>query len=1190
MRLLRLEMQGFKSFAEKTIIEFGPGVTGIVGPNGCGKSNVSDAIRWVLGEQSIKSLRGSKSEDVIFAGSSGRRALNLAEVSLVFDNADRFFDIDYEEVIVGRRIYRSGEGEYFLNKKSCRLKDIVELFRDTGLGRDALAVVGQNKIDELLSCTAEERRGAFEELAGIARFKNRKKDALRRMEQTEQNLLRIQDLMIAMADELPELEEAKKKTEAYQKIKIELKAGELRWMASEWEKLVVQEQKLKEEEKEFSNVDKQTELAKQKRIADLAALVEKLAESEISLTVWREEQEKLRNRLQEIHTEIAVQKERIEQNESLENLLNTDEIKQKDLLNDLENQLAGFDSKVKQAEKIFSEKKIEFAQIQSKQAEIQTHWNQLQSQMERSRDEGFSSLQEIVSLRNRKQTLQDEGNRFTRQEEKVKQEQELLNKQVAEVLEQKDSLRKERHQSDERFGGINQDVGSMRQRIAESQKRKIECRQGLEGLRREESSVKSRVQWLSDMLENRDGFSQGVRSLLQAKTPWREGILGTVAELFEVGSKYRTALEVTLGGSMQNIICRNEKDAQAAIQYLKDRKAGRVTFLPLTTLQLFGDGRREDALLTEPGCLGRASDFVTAPKEIEKAVHFLLYRTLVVENMEVALKIGRKSNFSVRIVTLQGEILRPGGSMTGGTAGKERESFWGRREEAEKLAEALKGCQLRIQAKEKELIEVERLQAGQENQLQELEKELQEIQMRLRVIAEQMTHLEERDKRIRYDLNELDSEILEIQKQRITLQGEVHRVEQDLQKAQSQETDRKESVELMQGEFGKLEMEREQIQQELTRLQVEVYGREQDLAHLKERKQEVVNNLAGEQQNLIALAGRLGEIVGLKKGGTERLGILIQEQNEKEEKLISVQEGTTQAEEFWKKLLTEKQEKEKEDILLEREETKLREKRHDWDMRKQRLTFEQEKWQSHLLEEFELDVESALKEVDFEISLKGLSDRLAVLRNQLAEIGAVNPYAVEEYDRQLERYSFFETQSADLQSARQSLQRLLNELNREMAEQFEKTFREVSVRFERIFLELFSGGRAELSLTDPTNILETGVEIFVQPPGKKLQNMTLLSGGERALTVIALLFAFMECRPSPFYLADEVDAALDEANVRRFSQFLKDYGEKSQFIVVTHRRGTMEIADTLHGITMEEAGISRLISVRFEGNQVAFEK
>jgi chromosome segregation protein SMC, common bacterial type len=1187
LRLLRLEMQGFKSFADKTVIEFGPGVTGIIGPNGCGKSNISDAIRWVLGEQSLKNLRGSKSEDVIFSGSSSRRALNLAEVSLIFDNTDHYFAIDYDEVVVGRRIYRSGEGAYLLNRKPCRLKDIVDLFRDTGLGRDALAVLGQNKIDELLSCTPEERRGAFEELAGISRFKSRKKDALRRLEQTEQNLLRIQDLMVTMAEEIPILEEAKKKTEAYQAIKQEMRAGELRWFVHEWEKLEAQEKKLREEEQGFSDADKKAEELRQRRLVLMAEVEKKLKEGESALRLWREEYEQVQGILQNIHTEIAVQSERLEQNNSLVRLLEEDEAKRLENQQIIEKQVQEIQEKLAEAKESQMSKDEAFRSVQEEQSKMQERWNKIQGRLEAGRDDGFSSLQEIVSLRNRNQTLADDQARYGRQEEKINQEKELLTRQKEEVLIEAKKLSESRRSTQKELDEKKALISGKRSDNQDLQEKKKSSVQELEKLRSEEQDMRLRFRWLNDMLANHEGFSHGVKSLLQAKASWREGILGTVAELFVVQPEYRTALEVALGNNMQNVICRNDTNAREGIAFLKSKKAGRVTFLPLTTLQI-GDSKREESLLNHKGCLGRASDFVSSPKEVEKVVRFLLYRTLVVENMEIALEIGRASGFSTRIVTLQGEILRPGGSLTGGGSGKERESFWGRREEAERLAGVLTEKQKEVTATEKRWKDLLAEETKQIKELENLEAEVQELYTKEKVYQEQFGHIDHRQQRLADDISELNEELKEIKAQKYQAQEIVHQIEVELQKAQYKEDERKSQIESLQGESNQLETEREQIQQKLTRLQVEVFGNEQECQHLMERKISLDNSLSIEKASLVDIQKRQSEIDNVLKNGAIRLESLTKDKGESEEKLVSLQEGVKKTEAQWQSLLNEKQEKEKEFILQEREEGKLRERRHDWEMRFQRLTFEQEKWISYLTEEFQMTVEAALEEVDAEMPTKGLSERLAVLRGRISEIGEINPYAVEEYQRHQEKYGFYEAQSTDLQSARQSLQRLLNELNREMADQFSQTFEEVRVKFQRIFLELFGGGKAELSLTDPGQILETGVEIFVQPPGKKLQNMTLLSGGERALTVIALLFAFMECRPSPFYLADEVDAALDEANVRRFSQFLKEYSEKSQFIVVTHRRGTMEISDTLHGITMEDAGISKLISVRFEGDQATF--
>ncbi len=1189
MRLLRLEMQGFKSFADKTVIQFGSGVTGVVGPNGCGKSNISDAIRWVLGEQSLKNLRGTKSEDVIFSGSTERRALNLAEVSLVFDNQDRFFDLDFNEISVGRRIYRSGEGEYLINKKTCRLKDVVELFRGTGLGRDALAVLGQNKIDELLSNTPEERRAAFEELAGISRYKSRKKEALKRLDQTEQNLNRVQDLTTTMGEELPALEEAKKRTEAHNQVRQEMRSGELRWIASEWANLNEQEVKLTEEQQSFANAESQAEEIRRQREEAELSFQKQFAESEKTLASWQEETERQKERLQEIQTEIAVQEERLQQNESLTALLSGDEAKQRTEQEELENLLSELNIRTGAAKRDLQKKEEELETLQKAHLELQTSWNKVQQVLESSRDEGFSSMQEIVSLRNRNQTLGDDQERLKRQESKFTKEREELADQVGDSSQKITQLQKERTSWEAQLKHVESQLETQRLELSRLTEERSSLVQTLEKYRQESRDYTSRLNWLGDILKNREGFSQGVRTLFSSNASWSSGLLGTVAELFIVSPEHRVALEVALGGAMQNVVCRTDEVAREAITYLKTKKAGRVTFLPLTTLQVSEIRKQDEELLKHPGCLGRASEFVTAKPELDLVVRFLLQRTLVVEDMETALEIGRKCRFSIRIVTLQGEILQPGGSLSGGSQGKERESFWNRREEAEELQKRISKLTDKIELEMTQVASLYEKIGKKEEQISLGEAQVQEGKVGQRVREEQEESLSRRLDILQRDLNELDEELSECREYQLKNLEQADEVRKNLAKAQEQEELRQKNLEQLQGQSGELVSQRENLQQKLTQMQMEVYGSQREITHLEERSQEIRQNLSTQRLQLQDMRKRLAETASAQEAGVTQLLTIQEEQDIRLKSLKEATEGTEKAELAWKNVQIQRQEREKAALLFEREEGKLREKRHEWEMRKQRLTFEQEKWQNYLQDEFELDIERALQEVDLEMSTEGLEARLAVLKNKLTEIGEVNPYAVDEYQRHLERYEFYQEQLEDLSKARQSLQRLINELNREMAEQFGLTFEAVNKKFQRVFVDLFGGGQARLNLTDPNNLLEAGVEIFVQPPGKKLQNLTLLSGGERALTVIALLFAFMEYRPSPFYLADEVDAALDEANVRRFSQFLKEYSKDTQFIVVTHRRGTMEIADTLHGVTMESAGVSSLISVRFEGDQFALE-
>lgn len=1187
MYLKRLELIGFKSFADRTELEFVPGVTAVVGPNGSGKSNISDAIRWVLGEQSAKSLRGAKMEDVIFAGSETRKPVNFAEVSLTLDNADQSLGIEYSEVTVTRRVYRSGESEYAINNRACRLKDIMELFMDTGVGKEAYSIIGQGRIEEILSTKPEDRRGIFEEAAGIVKYKTRKREAEKKLEETEQNLVRIRDIITELADQEGPLREQAERAKTYQSLKqqvtqheVGLYVQQIEAVHTRWQEAKERVDELKEKLAALSAEASAQEAKLEQARFHVAQLDQSIEELQQTLLAVSEEVEKAEGQgevLKERQRNLATNRQHtLEQMHRLtekQRLLEAQIAEEQQRLVEAETRLAEATRSLKEAE-------VSYAQM----------GQALQDDVEALKSDYFETLNEQASLRNNirhaEQLIQTQQARVERllqdQARLEREEQERLKKQETQ---ERDLAALEREMADT--------LAQYRQLMETIRERQLAAKTGigeLHQLEQRKEAAQSRLDLIKEMQSEFAGFQQGVKEILKAREKGFPGIHGAVAELLSVPEKVETAVEVALGGALQNVVVDDEATGRKAIAYLKQHNLGRATFLPLDVIRPRSIPESDRRIIhQQAGVVGIASQLVQSEERYRTIVESLLGNVIVTETLEQANRVARSCGYRYRVVTLDGDLVNAGGSMTGGALKKNTANLLGRGRQAEELEALLRKLNQTIHAKrtavETLTAEIRRMEQAQEQlrshaetlrvKEQELKGLVQQCEAEGRTIAERLFVLKQDLHSYQQEMEEASGTLRE-QKQRLV---ELSQIEQQLsEQISAAEAKRKEHLshrEELNERITALKVAVAQAQQEHQSRSEQVTRLNQQLDGLKREWAEANSNLSQldeqEQESreaLRQLEGKIGEL----RQDKERVAALIQERRGERSALFASQE---QLEAEVKE--GQKQRKAVEDQL------------HQEEVKVNRCDVELDHLLHKLSAEYELSYELASQRYRSELDIQELQQIVAGLKQEISDLGTINLGAIEEFERLSERLAFLRTQEADLQEAKQMLYQVIAEMDEEMARRFRETFEQIREQFREVFRELFGGGRADLLLSQPDNILETGIDIVAQPPGKKLQNLALLSGGERAFTAMALLFAILKVKPVPFCVLDEVEAALDEANVSRFAEYMHRFSKQTQFICVTHRKGTMENADVLYGITMQESGVSKLVSVRLEDTKKLIE-
>ncbi|NTU29059.1 chromosome segregation protein SMC [Brevibacillus sp. HB1.1] len=1180
MYLKRLELAGFKSFADRTELEFVPGVTAVVGPNGSGKSNVSDSIRWVLGEQSAKSLRGAKMEDIIFAGSDKRKPVNFAEVTLTLDNTDRSLDVEYSEVSVTRRVYRSGDSEYYINNRSCRLKDIMELFMDTGLGKEAYSIIGQGKIEEILSTKSEDRRGIFEEAAGIVKYKTRKREAEKKLDDTEQNLVRIHDIVSEITEQIGPLQEQAEIAKTYKELHRQLVEHEVALYVQQIEAAHTKWEAATGRVEELKNllIGQTTEASKQEadleqarfHVTQIDQSIEEL--QQVLLTVSEEtekvegQREVLRERMRNLN---ANRQQTMEQMHRIT-----------EKQHGLEAELAEEQERAKEADRRMTEA---HASLQEAEGQFFSMVQSLTDDVERLKSDYFEKLNEMANLRNenrhQEQLLKTSEARVERQLSGKKQLDEEEEQRLAQLSQLQDQLEKIVSTIQETGVRYKELVEGMR----EGQARLETARRELRHWEQKREAAKSRFDLLKEMQSEFAGFQQGVKEILKARERGFKGIHGAVAELVVVPQQYETAMEVALGGALQNVVVDDEASGRAAIAHLKQHNAGRATFLPLDVIRprtLQASDKRQ--LEAESGVVGIASELVTFEESYRPILESLLGNVIITEKLEQANRVARTLGYRYRVVTLEGDIVNAGGSMTGGALKKNSTNLLGRNRQSEELEaqlveidQAISGHTTLMEQLTKELAQMQQEQENLRTEGESLRLKEQEVKGLLQQKESEGRSLGERAKLVEQDIEGYRREMEEAKRKQEQLQASLAAMEQEekelgaqIAEAEAKRQEQLESKEEMNQKITSLKVLNAQVKQEYQ-------SRLEQTERLLEQKSQLQREWEEQNANLASLdeLERTNESSGLEldqriselRQDKDRVAGLIQERRSERATL------------FYKQEQVEQQVKE-----IRREVKSLEEKLHQEEVKVNRNEVELDHLLNKLSEEYEMSYDLAKQKYPARGEIQEETQVVNRLKKQIGALGTVNLGAIEEYERLSERQQFLSSQEADLNEAKDMLYQVIQEMNAEMSRRFKETFDAISEQFRDVFVQLFGGGRADLVLSNPDNLLETGIDIVAQPPGKKLQNLALLSGGERALTAMALLFAILRVKPVPFCVLDEVEAALDEANVNRFAEYMHHFSNQTQFICVTHRKGTMESADVLYGITMQEGGVSKLVSVKLE--------
>ena len=1181
MYLKRLEMQGFKSFADKTVLEFKKGITTVIGPNGSGKSNISDAIRWVLGEQSMKSLRGSKSLDVIFAGTQNRKSLGFAEASLVFDNTDNSLPIEYQEVTVTRRLYRSGETGYFINKVPCRLKDILELFMDTGIGRDGYSIIGQGKIDEILSNKSEDRRHIFEEAAGIVKYRIRKQESEKKLEHTKLNLLRINDILSEIEGNLEPLQIQSEKAKKFLNIREELKNIEVGLFVYNIEKYKKSlEEIIKDEEIMQSQCnDEEGKLERSKIVKEeLKTVIDELTTKieEISNLGFESQKE-----IEMLNSDINVANTRIANNNENEKRYQ-EEIEEKEARNkELEEEIKQKEEKKYNLKENKEKFEKELEQKQNELNQITNNLSKKELEIEEYKKTVEENTEKRFDLQSEKNTQKVNYENDEKRENQVKQE---ISVQISEL----DRARMKKEDIDKEFYKIEDQRNKIKKSLEDNQKQKLEITQKskeydtkIVQYTNEMRIKESRQKFLIETEKEKEGYIKSVKSLLKDCENIKElgkGMHGVLANIIEVPEELQTAIEMCLGASLQNIVTETEEDAKRLVEYLRKNNLGRASFLPITSVK----GKKLEKIKgNEKGIVGIASDLISYNKKYEQIILNLLGRTVIVDTMDTAIKVAKQNGYTFRIVTVDGDLINPSGAITGGSIAKKTVNILGREKEIKKLGKEIEELKDKIQKLQKEKDEYEESIESILEYISKLEEELQEIEITYATEKQKVLSIEENIEKIENRLNKLKDEqerLKEHKEESIRIQEET---DKEIEKInlETEELNKKIS------EFAENNKENQKyiddLNFDITNLKISVSSfdeSETSIEEIQERiKQEIDTNNKSIQNKK--------EQIEMIKSDNENLKESITETKNKIEQIKEDVKNSSEKIENYKKDRIEKNEK------LNNQEEQITEKmKIIEDLKAQILKLEMKKEKNQeeinniiqkMWEEYELtplQAESYKKPENIALTQRKVSD----LRNELKEIGSVNIDSIEEYKTLKERYDFMSEQRLDLENTMSKLRKIITEITQTMKEQFKEKFKKINQNFDEVFKELFGGGKAELKLENEEDILECGIEITVQPPGKKLQSMTLLSGGEKALTAIALLFAILKINPAPFCVLDEIEAALDDVNVYRYAEYLKKFAQNTQFLVITHRKGTMEVADTVYGVTMEESGISKLLSMKLK--------
>ena len=1189
MQLKRIEIQGFKSFADKTIIEFDGGITTIVGPNGSGKSNISDSVRWVLGEQSAKSLRGSKMEDVIFAGTKHRKMLGLAEVSLVLDNSDHSLNVEFDEVVVTRRVYRSGESEYLINKSQVRLKDVQEMFMDTGVGRDGYSIIGQGKIDNIISSKSEDRRSIFEEASGIVKYRTRKEEAVRKLEHTNDNLSRVTDILTEINNNLGPLEKKAETAKKYLDLKGKLKDIDVKLFLNVIDSCSKDLEDLNEKIAGIENsiVIKEGELAEAQRAGDdarvcLEELLQAIETTQETYYSSLNEVDRLQSKVEAFDDRVALNKENIAKlkeeiagSDASIAILEEEIVTRTGKKANLEKNKVRFETEL-------NEKTAELKELTSNMSERELEIEELKRKVE-SLKENVSELK--LKIATAEMRLETNSKRLDNIEKEARTDissSDGIKIRVAEVEDEFAKVEKRRNDLKEQMDILNQNKGKLESFFATFTDKENEYKQKI-------LETRSKLNYMLNLESESEGYTRSVKSIIdlsRRNAKYTEHVFGTLASLISTEEKYEKAIEIAMGGYIQNIVVDKDAVAKDLVNFLKDGMLGRATFLPIESIRLY----KEDipvGLKKEAGYIGTAMELVSFDKKFEAVARLALGRTIVVDTIENGIKLSKVSKNSAKIVTLAGEVIATTGSITGGQAASKQMTLVGRGRRINEYKERLSKLE---EDYTNHLESIKKEQGSYEQVVSELSKvtaEYTECNTNYSVIGERLSQVLKEAEKIKDLRKNKETERIELESANKDLEWDISETNKQIEALNLEITKYTQEI----TEYARFNKEKEErvnfLNEDIMNLKVSLSSFDESATAIDE----MVDKIKQDITSFLNSVDRKKELI------VEYENELATSETKNEEDKKQIDELKEKTDNL--KLEIEKLKQDKANNILKQSELekmtyeamksleKLRAEKAKLDNKKEKYDTETELLKIKMWEEYEITVsharelDKALEELK-DISKTKLEQMANKLKSEIKGLGEVTVSAIEEFKELSERGQFISKQKEDLEETKSKLENLIENTTSVMRTQFAKQFKEINENFKETFKQLFGGGRAELRLTDDKNVLESGIEIEVEPPGKKLQNMSLLSGGEKALTAIAILFAILKIKAPPFCVLDEIEAALDDINVARFASYLEKYSDETQFIVITHRKGTMEVATSVYGVTMQEYGVSKLVSMKMK--------
>lgn len=1185
MNFDKIDIYGFKSFADKVEVKFESGITAIVGPNGCGKSNVAESILFVMGEKSAKSMRGSTMVDVIFNGTEKRKPQSYCEVSLYFNNSTKIFSLDYDEVILTRKLYKNGESEYFINKKLCRRKDIVNALREIGLGKESYCIIGQGKIDSILSAKPEDRRNVFEEASGISKFKEEKNSTLNKLENVNDNLTRINDILSELERQIGPLKNQAENAKIFLELSEKLKNLEINIYVYQYDNSNTQKKKIYDV---ISAIDKELEEKRQKfeeavgeyersqsKISELDELINNLRDELMNLTVALEKQ----------NGEIKLYKEKIsilnEQNEKLtyqieqgkyaaDNNIKKSENLQKEREN-AEKTLQNDEFKQKTLESNYN---LTLEKLSIGEANAESFDSEFYSSLERSGDIKSTLLKfqtELDSLIERKQDLLKQKGDLELNSKSNTEKVAQAEAEIKKIEEKIKSKNQEKQSVISEINKLNEEYNDIDQKIDES---KVKYHSSL-----------SKYNLLKEMKEYNEGFAIGVKRLLeqsQSGTSIGGKVVGVVASLMKVPSNLEVAIEMALGASVQNIVTKNEDDAKSLIEYLKVNKFGRVTFLPITGVKERYIAQNAMAKLSMKGVLGVASDLIEYDEKYDSVFKCLLGSTIIIDNLDNAVDFARATNYSTKLVTLAGDIISPQGSMTGGSRKENNVNLLGRDREIESLSKELVSLKTQVESMTASQNQIRSKSNGLSEKLNKLIDEIHYNEMERTKYEEIIESLENQNDELEDNVADNDLGLGALDNKIEFVKGEIERIKLEQVSADTQKSQASESKKQANDLYGKLRAQRDEIFEELSKIKISIENDRNNLANLDSEIERLsvasAENEFKVKEAMLELQKNNQEIENYKKTINDFVEKTSMSSSSKQVEEVRAKIAEVTAE---KKTVQEKMNlADGNKMMLAGEIQKASDRKAKEENLIVKIDTDLENLQNRVWEEYQMTYADAKQMSDENFDFENGTNECSEVKKKIQKLGNVNISAIDDIKSVSERYDDLKSQRDDLVKAQEDLDKIIANLTERMEKQFLDCFNQIRANFQVIFKELFEGGRADIVLEDENNILECGIDVIAEPPGKTLKNITLLSGGERALTAVAILFAILKLRPMPFCVLDEIEAALDDANVSRYAKYLHRYSGDTQFIVITHRKPTMELADVLYGVTMEEKGVSKVVSVK----------